>query len=176
MRVMLPAALPVTLLFLPGAVRSQEQSVSSPATAAPSTYANTSQGLKQFLEDIRTAAKRGDGDKVDAFVKGMEIPDCDAWLHKMYDSDKADSWMGLCEAKVLGPKENSMRELFAHIAEEDGEITTRKVNDNPQPGKGLEWGFGSKPSSNRSISIGQVGCPPANLKSPRLTQLVISCS
>jgi hypothetical protein len=146
MRVMLPAALSVTLLFLPGAVRSQEQSVSSPATAAPSTYANTSQGLKQFLEDIRTAAKRGDGDKVDAFVKGMEIPDCDAWLHKMYDSDKADSWMGLCEAKVLGPKENSMRELC------------------------------SKPSSNRSISIGQVGCPPANLKSPRLTQLVISCS
>jgi TonB family protein len=34
-----------------------------------------------------------------------------------------------------------MRDLFGHIAKQDGKITTRKVNDNPQPGKGLEWGW-----------------------------------
>ena len=61
---------------------------------------------------MRTAAKEGNEDKLAAFVKGMKSPNCDAWLHRMYDSDKADSWMGLCEAKFRDPREREMRELF----------------------------------------------------------------
>jgi TonB family protein len=140
MRIRHRAAFLVVLLAFPATVRSQEQSVSSPA-AATVPYANTTDGLKQLLLNMRTAAKDENQDKLIAFVKDMEIPNCDAWLHKMYDSDKADSWMGLCEAKFRDPRERDLRELFGHIAKQDGKIITRKVNDNPQPGKGLEWGW-----------------------------------
>jgi TonB family protein len=141
MRTFQTVGLLVVLSTLATASRSQEQSVSAPATTSTGTYANTTEGLKQLLLDMRTAAKEGDADKLAAFVKGMEIPNCDAWLHRMYDSDKADSWMGLCEAKSRDPRERDMRELFGQIAKQDGKVTTRKVNDNPQPGKGLEWGW-----------------------------------
>jgi TonB family protein len=141
MRTFQTASLLVVLSALPTATRSQEQNVSAPSTATAGTYANTTEGLKQLLLDMRTAAKEGDDDRLAAFVKEMEIPNCDAWLHRMYDSDKADSWMGLCEAQSRDPRERDMRELFGHIAKQDGRITTRKINDNPQPGKGLEWGW-----------------------------------
>jgi TonB family protein len=131
----------VVLAVFPTAVCSQEQNISAHAAATAIPYANTTEGLKQLLLDMRTAAKEGNEDKLATFVKNMEIPNCDAWLHKMYDSDKADSWMGLCEAKFRDPREREMTELFGHIAKQDGKITTRKVNDNPQPGKGLEWGW-----------------------------------
>jgi TonB family protein len=141
MRTFQTVGLLVVLLSLPIATRSQQQSVSAPTTATAGTYANTTEGLKQLLLDMRTAAKEGNDDRLAAFVKDMEIPNCDAWLHRMYDSDKADSWMGLCEAKSRDPRERDMGEFFGHIAKQDGKITTRKVNDNPQPGKGLEWGW-----------------------------------
>ncbi len=119
----------------------QEQNGSPLAPVAASTYANSTEGLKQLLQDMRTAAKGGNEDKEAVFVKELEIPNCDNWLHKMYDSDKADSWMGLCEASARDPRERDMKELFDQIAKQDGKFITRKVNDNPQPGKGLEWGW-----------------------------------
>jgi TonB family protein len=141
MRTFQTLGLLVVLSALPTAIRSQEQSVAAPASATASTYANTTEGLKHLLLDMRKTAKDGNEAKLAALVRDMEIPNCDAWLHRMYDSDKADSWMGLCEAKFRDPRERDMRELFGHLAKQDGEFITRKVNDNPQPGKGLEWGW-----------------------------------
>jgi len=123
------------------AIPSQGQSNSAPTTVATETYANTAEGLKQLLSDMRATAKEGNEERLVALIKGTEISNCDAWLHKMYDSDKADSWMGLCDAKVLASREKSIHELLKRIAREDGRILSRKVNDNPQPGKGLEWGW-----------------------------------
>ncbi|MGA2301992.1 MAG: energy transducer TonB [Candidatus Acidiferrum sp.] len=127
---------------IPSVVMPQANSASSatPTTAA-TRYSDTTDGLQRLLQDTLAAAKSGDREKVAAFVKDMEIPDCDAWLHKMYESDKADSWMGLCDAKVLAPREQWMQELFMRLAKEEGEVLTRKVNDNPEPGHGLEWGW-----------------------------------
>lgn len=134
-------ALMLLLSASPTAIPLQGQSNSAPTTVATETYANTAEGLKQLLSDMRAARKEGNEERSAALVKGTEIPNCNAWLHKMYDSDKADSWMGLCDAKVLATREKSIHELFNRIAHEDGRILTRKVNDNPQPGKGLEWGW-----------------------------------
>jgi len=135
-------ALLAVSLSAPHPAHSQEKTAPSPAQAVPaSAYPNTAEGLRQLLQDARAAAKSGDKQKVAAFVKDMEIPNCEAWLYKMYAPDKAESWLGLCEAKTLGPNEKSMQELFAQLAKDEGEILTRKVNDNPEPGKGMEWGW-----------------------------------
>ncbi|MGB4787108.1 MAG: energy transducer TonB [Candidatus Acidiferrum sp.] len=132
----------VISLFVPGSVRPQEKSVPAQSEPVPaSVYANSAEGLRQLLQDVRAAARSRDNRKVTTFLKGMEIPDCEVWLHKMYEPDKADSWMGLCDAKILGSSEKSMQELFTALAKEEGEISTRKVNDNPEPGKGMEWGW-----------------------------------
>lgn len=146
----MPTKLPMRFLFvlsalwLSAASLLRPQELPAPPTlpsVVASSYSDTTDGLRNLLQDVRMAAKKGDKEKVAAFLKEMEIPDCDTWLHKMYEPDKADSWMGLCDAKTLASNESSMQELFASLAKADGEITTRKVNDNPQPGKGLEWGW-----------------------------------
>ncbi len=109
---------------------------------ANSPYTGTTADFQRFLQDILDAAKKGDKHRVASLLKGTEVPNCDAWLHQMYKSDSADSWMSLCDPKTLDSKEKSMRELFAGFAKEGGEFSTRKVNDNPQGGEGgLESGM-----------------------------------
>ncbi|MGA8072578.1 MAG: hypothetical protein WB995_03830, partial [Candidatus Acidiferrales bacterium] len=125
-----------------------------------SNYSNTKEGLRRLLQDVWEAAKSGDEQKVKAFLKNMEIPNCEAWLHQMYDSDKADSWMGLCDEKALSSNEKSMQGLFLGLAKEKGEISTRKVNDNPEPGKGMEWGW--LQAIRRPLDIYFASWSPAN--------------
>lgn len=127
------------LFCFPAALLSAQQNVPAPANA--SAYTNTTEGLEQLLLDMRAAAKDRDHHKLAVLIKNTEIPNCDAWLHSMYDSDKADSWMGLCKAKSRDPREQDLKELFSRIGKQDGNFITRKVNDNPQPGKGLEWAW-----------------------------------
>jgi len=132
----------VALSVLPVRVLPQGPGDSVAANvAAPSPEANTTEGLKELLLEMRAAAQDGNQNELAALVKQTEIPDCDAWLHKMYDSEKADSWMELCDSKALAPKEASMGELFKRLANADGRFLTRTVNENPQPGRGLEWGW-----------------------------------
>jgi Gram-negative bacterial TonB protein C-terminal len=105
-------------------------------------YTDTVEDFQRFLQDILDATKRGDRKRVASLLKSTEVPNCDAWLHQMYKSDSADSWMGLCDPKTLAGHEKSMAELFAGFAKQRGEISTRKVNDNPRGGEGgLESGM-----------------------------------
>src|SRR5260370_4962681 len=109
---------------------------------ANSPYTDTTADFQRFLQNILDATKKGDKQQVESLLKSTEVPNCDAWLHQMYKSDSADSWMSLCDSKTLRSQEKSMRELFAGFAKEGGEFSTRKVNDNPTGGEGgLEWGM-----------------------------------
>jgi len=126
--VLLAAFLPVNAIYL------HAQSNSS--------YADTTADFQRFLQDILDATKNGDKQRVAILLKDTEVPNCDAWLHHMYKSDSADSWMSLCDSKTLDSKEKSMRELFTGFAKEGGEFSIRKVNGNPQGGEGgLESGM-----------------------------------
>lgn len=113
-------------------VRCAQDNSQSPSSAVAAAYPNTVDGLNRLLQDVREAAKHGDKDKVAAFLRNMEIPNCDAWLHEMYRSDKADSWISLCEQKSLAPREKTMEETFERLALTDGTFVVRKVNDHPE--------------------------------------------
>jgi TonB family protein len=107
-----------------------------------SPYTDTTADFQRFLQDILDATENGDKQRVVSLLKSTEVPSCDAWLHHMYKSDSADSWMSLCDPKTLSSQEKSMEERFAAFAKEGGEFSTRKVNDNPQGGEGgLESGM-----------------------------------
>jgi TonB family protein len=120
-------------LTTPPSILTRDKAESGTQVSPAPIYPNTTDGLQQLLHDVREAAKSGDKEKVAGFIREMEIPNCDAWLHEMYVSDKADSWMGLCEQKTLGPNEKSMREKFEQLAAAEGAFIVRKVNDNPKP-------------------------------------------
>jgi hypothetical protein len=93
----------LVFLLAPSASRSQKNSLPAPAsTGESSIYPNTSAGLRQLLEAMLAAAKSNNSPALTVLLKSTEIPNCDAWLHTMYDSDKADSWMSLCEQKAWG--------------------------------------------------------------------------
>jgi len=95
---------------------------------------DSTDGLQKLIEEVLSAAKKDDRETVAALVKNTEIPHCDAWLHKMYRSDHADSWMGLCDPKVLATHDLSMQKLFMRLGTQSGEVSVRKVNDNPEGG------------------------------------------
>ncbi len=103
---------------------------------ANSPYADTTAEFQRFLRDILDATKNGDKKRVAALLKSTEVPNCDAWLHQMYKSDSADSWMSLCDPKTLSTKEKELKEQFAEFVKKGGEFSVRKVNDNPQGGEG----------------------------------------
>jgi hypothetical protein len=128
-------------LSVPRAALAQAEAAPALTQQPSPSRSSTTDGLKQLLQDIRAAAKSSEMERMAAFLKETEIPNCEAWLHMMYKADSADSWMGLCDSKTLSSKEKSMQELFAQLAKDDGEFSTRKVNDNPEPGKGMEWGW-----------------------------------
>ncbi len=130
------------LLAIPTPTRSQEKS-SSPKTSVtqPSHYPDTTAGLRQLLESMLKAARENDLQNLTAILKDTEVPNCDAWLHAMYEPDKADSWMDLCDAESRSTSEKSLMQFFGNFVKEDGQILTRKVNDNPEPGRGMEWGW-----------------------------------
>jgi TonB family protein len=109
---------------------------------ANSPYMDSTQDFQRFLQDILDATKKGNKQRVASLLKSTEVPNCDAWLHQIYKSDSADSWMSLCDSKALRSNEESMKALFAGFSKEGGEFSTRKVNDNPQGGEGgLESGM-----------------------------------
>jgi TonB family protein len=139
MRICNLTAIFALFVVFPNVARLQEQTV--PTSTQASAYPNTTEGLKRLLQDMRATARENNEQKLAAYLKTMEVPNCYAWLHEMYETDKADSWMSLCDPKTLAYKEKFLLDRFVSLAGESGEISVRRVNDNPEPGKGLEWGW-----------------------------------
>src|ERR1700676_1409198 len=133
----------LALLFLiPTAALPQRLAAPLQATSfSVPKYPNTKEGLKKLLNDMRKAAKRGDQFKLAALVKDLAIPNCYGWVHEMYDYDETESWMVECEQNIVESKGKAIKEDFIHTAKDHGRIVTWKVNDNPEPQKGFEWGW-----------------------------------
>jgi Gram-negative bacterial TonB protein C-terminal len=121
-------------------LRGQENSgPSSSQTATASTYPNTPEGLQRLLLDMLVAAKNGETEKLAAFARDMEIPNCVEWHRKMFDAEKADRAIESCDSKILNLREKSMAEQFLRLAKREGDIAIRKVNDHPQSAYSRDW-------------------------------------
>jgi hypothetical protein len=73
---------------------------------ANSPYTDTTADFQRFLQDILDATKKSDKQQVEFLLKSTEVPNCDAWLHQMYRSDSADSWMACVIPKPSVHKKN----------------------------------------------------------------------
>lgn len=140
-------------LVLPATPRSQSppDPVSSRATTSSApTYPDTIEGLRLLLTDMSAAARSGDQSKLDGFVRDMEIPDYEVWFTSTYGQEKGESWSGPY-GDDLKTNNAALERQIAQLAQSGGEFVTRKVNDHPQPGKGLEWGM--LQALNRPVDI-----------------------
>jgi hypothetical protein len=108
----------------PGAIRSQESSTPSPPAKSPrdGTYPDSADGLQKLLSDLISSLKNGENDRVAGALRNMEVPDCDAWLHRHYPADSADSWMGLCDPKILAVRERELQKQLESFVQQSGRI------------------------------------------------------
>ncbi len=114
----------------PAAIRSQENTAPAPSSGS-SRYADSADGLQRLLTDLVSSLKNGDDDKVTAALKNMEVPNCDAWLHQYYPADSADSWMGLCDPKLLAGRERELQKQLKSFAQQNGRIAARIATNDP---------------------------------------------
>lgn len=124
-------------LLVMGTARPEPRQDSGATSQA--SYEDSSDGLQQLVQSFLAASKRGDIKAIEAALRHSEIPDCDAWLHNMYESDKADSWMSLCDAHALESREKSMETHLAQLAQREGRVQARKVNDSPEGDVESAW-------------------------------------
>jgi TonB family protein len=113
---------------------------SAQETSAVNSYADTKDGLQIFLNELFSTIRSNDHKQVSALIKGTEIPNDRQWFLSMFDQEKAESWIEPYE-KELPHREREFQQLIEGLAKTDGELVLRKVNDDPEPGKGMEWGM-----------------------------------
>lgn len=126
----------VMLLFLSSAVlRAHVPKAMQAQTRAP--YANTADGLKQFLIDGVAAAKSGDKSKLDAFMKDTSILHAYDWFTATYGEKDSEARVDKYGSNVESNGED-VRDSLVRIARVGGKIGTRNVNDSPAPGSEIE--------------------------------------
>lgn len=115
----------------------------APSSAATPEYPNTTEGLRSLVNDMLTATKRSDSQRVDALMKRTEFPDYAQYFVGTFSPDSlaAEDW-AITYTRWLSENEDHLRELLGTLAkDEDGSIIVSKANDNPVPGRGFEWGM-----------------------------------
>lgn len=142
-----------TVCFLSSCTRSASRSPhATPAGVSGSTpnlvaaapkYPNTAEGLRNLMNDMLDATKRGDRQSVDALMKQTEFADYAHYLVSTYSPDPlvGEGW-NITYRQYLNDNEDQLRELLGILAKgDDAKILVRKANDNPAPGRGFEWGL-----------------------------------
>jgi TonB family protein len=84
-------------------------------------YPNTPDGLREFLSELRAAAKSGDQAKVDSLIKQAEIPEYRNWFCSVYVPGSGLSW-AIPYGNNLAQSEQAFKALWEKLAQDDGEI------------------------------------------------------
>jgi TonB family protein len=123
--------LPALFPFFTGA----QGPIAPPSAPAESARAdqNSSDGLQLRLQDLLNAAEDRDVPKLKSLIKQMEIPNYEDWFAKAYGKERGESYAG-SYGRDLARNQSDLETLFLQLANDDGEIATRKVNDAPAPG------------------------------------------
>jgi TonB family protein len=105
----------------------QSKTSSAPQVEALPIYSNTSDGLRQLLQDMRTAAKNRDSAKLSALIKETEIPNCETWFTATFGRENGVSWADRY-GNNLNRNERQLQDFMMEVALEDGEISAQKLD------------------------------------------------
>jgi TonB family protein len=104
------------LLCLSRSVSSQERN-----------YTDNTDGLRQLLQSMLTAAKERDYSRLSALIKETEIPNYQVWFTATFGQDKGESWAGPY-GKNLIQNQKEFQEFIKQLAQEVGEISVQKLD------------------------------------------------
>jgi periplasmic protein TonB len=120
---------------------SREVNVPSDSQAdSAGVYQASTQGLRLQLQDILAAAKDHNRAKLESLTKQTQIPHYEEWFTTTFGQEKGESWAEPY-GRDLVENQKDFENMFMQMAGDDGEIYTRKVNDNPGPPGGMEAGM-----------------------------------
>jgi TonB family protein len=133
---------PVLILAFSPLVASSKGPIAPSLSPAESgrRYQNSPDGLRKQLLNILAAANDQNRPKLEALIKETQIPNYAAWFTTTFGQEKGESWAEPY-GRDLVENQKDFERLFSQIAGNDGEIYTRKVNDNPGPPGGMEAGM-----------------------------------
>lgn len=149
-------------------IHCQETKGPSGSLAPSSIYPDSTEGLRNLLQDILAAAKTDDRQKLLSLVNQMEIPNYEAWFAKTYGNERGERWAGIY-GRNLGRIERDFQELFMEFATQDGEISARNVNDTPEPRLSFELGMLGTPQQPVDLffaSWKKYGLAPGSMGDP----------
>jgi TonB family protein len=106
-------------------------------------YPNTTEGLRNLLNDMLAAMRQGDRERVDSLMKQTEFADYARYFVTTYNPDpQAANNFAIAYQRWLSENEKNLVELLETLAkDEDGEVLVRRASDDPAPGRGFEWGM-----------------------------------
>jgi TonB family protein len=101
------------------------RSLSAPSAEAPDE-------LRQVLQEAINAAAANDADKLAMLIKGMEIPNADAWFAQNFASGDAAKmsalyWTNLAQEESLFPN------VLKQLGSRQGEFSIQRLNDMAEP-------------------------------------------
>jgi len=100
---------------------------------------DTVEGLRLFLEDALQAARNHDSKKLSLDISQTAIPHYADFFRKTWPGP-GESWVG-GYATDLSENQGHFKSLLTYLSQVDGELVIRSVNQNPEGGRGMEWGM-----------------------------------
>lgn len=115
-------------LFVSEVTHAQETTASSSSQASSTvSYPNSSEGLRQLLNDMLLAAKSDDQSALVSMIRETEIPNYQKWFTSNFGQEKGESWAEPY-GRWLAKNEKEFQELLVKLAHMDGEFATEKVD------------------------------------------------
>lgn len=109
-------------------------------------YPNDSEGLRQLLNNMLSAAKKNDRVHLQSMIRETEIPNYENWFTTNFGGGKGENWAEPYGDR-LAKNEETFEDLMVRLARTDGEFaivqsgatTKYDVRNNPLDGYRADW-------------------------------------
>lgn len=99
------------------------------AASAPAEYPGTTEGIKQFIEEVLTAVEAEDKEKVASLVRGMALPKPGEWFQHVF-GEKTGEALATGYRKQLPTLERELTSIFVRMVKEGNtEVRVKRFTD-----------------------------------------------
>lgn len=124
------ASLSIALLRVPP-VRAQSEATygDGPSTTQTGTqygYPDTTNGLRNLLDDMRIAAQQGDSARLRILIASTEIPDYENWFVKTFGEVKGPMWAA-AYARMRARHEVELQNQILQLAQRPGYFSAKEI-------------------------------------------------
>jgi TonB family protein len=154
------AFLVLSMFFLSQMIAAQQVTSTSSHASTMDEYPDNSEGLRQLLDNMLLAAKKGDGTRLQSMIRETEIPNYESWFTTTFARESGESWAE-AYGRWLAKNEKEFQELMMRLANMDGEFVVEKAGamrksdllNNPLDGYRADWRTQRTPKAEEVVHI-----------------------